>query len=79
MSNDKTRGWDAWQVKTFVQDAISQHRAVWDVVPTIRRAIIAQKFTTIVTGQDRGEIPTVYLDNLWADMCVVARTLGMTD
>ncbi len=73
----RERGWDARQVKDFVVDAIKSNQAAWDVVPKLRRAIIAERFAGIVTGLDRDSIPTMYLERLWSDMCKLAETWGM--
>lgn len=73
------RGWDARQVKDFVIGAIKSNQAAWDVVPRLRRAIIAERFAGVVTGLDRDSIPTAYLETLWADMCKLAETLGMAE
>ncbi len=73
----KTRGWDERQVKEFVFQAIKHHKAAWDVVPSLRRAIVAEAFAVIVTGQDRESIPTIYIENLWSDMQDQARKWGM--
>ena len=72
----KTRGWDAKHVKAFVKDAISFHKAAWDVVPSLRRAILAERFADIIRHQDRDQIPAAYLDNLWIDMCECAKQYG---
>ncbi len=68
----KQRGWDERQVKAMVTDAIEANKAAWELVPTLRTAILAQKFVMVVTGLDRESVPTAYLDTLWSDMCAWA-------
>jgi hypothetical protein len=70
------RGWDKAQVRSYVRDAIADHRAAWDLVPSLRQAIIAQKYAVIVSGQAIEMIATEKLTNLWTDMLEAAGLLG---
>lgn len=71
-----TRGWDRAQVRSFVRDAIAQHRDAWHLVPSLRTAIIAQKYAAIVSGQATETIATEKLSALWTDMLEAADLLG---
>lgn len=75
-ANDTERGWDRAQVRSFVRDAIKMNQAAWDLVPTMRTAIIAQKYAFIVSGQVVDTIATAKLTTLWTDMLKCA---GLTD
>jgi hypothetical protein len=76
MTNDITRGWDKQAVRGYVRDAIKQNRAAWDLVPSLRVAIIAQRYTSIVSNQAVETIETIKLGNLWTDMLEAADLLG---
>lgn len=70
------RGWDLVQVKTFVNEAINAHREAWTVVPSVRRAIIAERFSDILRGQSVETLSTAKIEQLWQDMFELARKLG---
>jgi len=76
VSKDATRGWDKQTVKSYVRDAIKENRAAWDLVPSLRTAIIAKKYTSIVSNQGVDMISTLKLGNLWLDMLEAANLLG---
>ena len=73
---DTTRGWDKQTVKSYVRDAIKENRAAWDLVPSLRTAIIAWEYTSIVSNQGVDMISTQKLSNLWLDMLEAADLLG---
>jgi hypothetical protein len=75
MNTTKTHGWQWDSVTRFVKAAIEANKAAWDLVPSMRAAIIALKYAEIVSGQERETIPSIYLTNLWRDMLEASNLL----
>lgn len=73
---DPTRGWSKQTVKSYVRDAIKAHRAAWDLVPSMRVAIISMKYAFVVSNLGTESIATLKLQNLWLDMLEAANLLG---
>lgn len=71
------REWDEAQVKAFVLEAVTKHRPMFDLVPSLRRAVIAEQFTVIVTSLASDSIPVGALKQLWEDMCTMVAKLEM--
>jgi hypothetical protein len=76
VKDDPTRGWSKQTVKGYVRDAIKENRAAWDLVPSLRTAIISKKYTSVVSNQGVDMISTLKLQNLWLDMLEAANLLG---
>jgi hypothetical protein len=75
-NQDPPRGWSLRQVRDYVRDAIKADRAAWDLVPSLRVAIIARKYAEVVSGQASETIATAKLSVLWTDMLEAAGLLG---
>jgi hypothetical protein len=71
------RSWDRQQVRSFVASVIRGNRAAWDLVPSLRTAIVAQAYASVVSGQAGETFATAKkLANLWTDMLEAAGLLG---
>lgn len=60
----KAHGW--------VKEAIKANKAAWDLVPSLRTAMIAQKYAEVVSGQAMETVRSEWLTTLWQDMLELA-------
>ena len=66
-------GWSLHQVRGFVLRAHKANKALWDLVPSARTALLAMEFTTVVSDLARESVPTAWLSDLWTEMVRVAQ------
>lgn len=75
-NNKMNCGWDSRQIRDFVNNAVKRHQDAWKLVPSLRTAILAEEYASIVSGQHVETISTERLSNLWALMLIEARRHG---
>ncbi len=69
--------WTKQCAKTYALNAMKAHRGAFDLVPSLRVAIIAQAFVVVVLGQDKAEQRTADLEALWLNMLEAAGLEGV--
>ncbi len=69
------RGWSVRWVQARVRDAIRRNRAAWNLVPSLRDAIIAREYASIAAGLDKDLVSSLHLATLWTDFLEAADLL----